>query len=86
MAKRHMLTTIDNPFNPWDDWDSWNNWDEQAGYYTTAFLGRIVRTSPDLSDADQDKALEDAILEIVQENVLGLYKRIEVPDATVEAA
>ena len=86
MAKRHMLTTIDNPFNPWDDWDSWNNWDEQAGYYTNAFLARVVRTSHDLSDADQDKALEDAIEEIVHENVLGLYKRIEVPDAVVDAA
>lgn len=82
MPKRHMLTTIDNPWNPWTHFDSWYTWDAQAGYHTTEFMARIVRTSPALSDADQDKALEDAIEEIIRENVLGLYKRVEEPEPT----
>lgn len=87
MPKRHMLTTIDNPFNPWTQFDSWNAWDEQAGYYTLAFQARIVRTSGALSEPDQDKAIEDAIEEIVHENVLGLYKRVPEPETnTVSAA
>lgn len=86
MAKRHMLTTVDNPFNPWTDFDAWYSWDEQAGYHTTSFLARITRTSTSLSDADQDLALEFAIEEIVRENVLGLYRKIEVPEPEVSVA
>lgn len=86
MAKRHMLTTVDNPFNPWTQFDSWYTWDEQAGYHSTSFLARILRTSPDLSDADQDLALEQAIDEVVKENVLGMWTKVEVPDAETHAA
>lgn len=87
MPKRHMLTTIDNPFNPWTHFDSWNAWDQQAGYHTLAFQARIARTGQGLSDADWDKAVEDAIEEIIHENVLGLYRRVEEPSqSTVVAA
>lgn len=86
MPKRHMLTTIDNPWNPWTHFDAWNAWDEQAGYYTLSFQARIVRSSPELSDADQDLALEQGILEIVRENVLGLYKRVPEPEVEVSSA
>jgi hypothetical protein len=79
MMQLHMLSTIDNPYSPVTDWDSWYNWDEAAGYHTTAFLGRITRSSPELSEADQDLALEAAIDEAVRENVLGLYIKVPVP-------
>lgn len=78
-AQLHMLTTIDNPFNPFTDYDRWSAWDEDAGYYTSAFLARIAITSSDLSEADQDVALENAIDEIVRENVLGLYVKVSQP-------
>lgn len=79
MAK-HMLTTIDNPFNPYTQFDEWYEFDVQAGYYTTSFLARITKTSDELSEVDQDLALEQAIDEIIRENVLGIYKKVEVPD------
>lgn len=69
----HMLTTIDNPFNPFTQYDEWNVWDQNAGYCTTSFLARIVKTSDELSDADQQLAIEQAIDEIVKENVSGMY-------------
>lgn len=72
----HMLTTVDNPFNPFTDYDEWDAWDQRAGYYTSQFLGRIVITSHDLSQADEDQAIEDAIDEIVTENVNGVYRKI----------
>lgn len=75
----HMLTTVDNPFNPLTHWDEWVNYDETSGYFTNSYLARIARTSPDLSDADQELAIEQAIDEIVQENVNGLYRKIEIP-------
>lgn len=73
----HMLTTVDNPFNPHTHFDEWRVYDEQVlHYHTTSFLARIVRSSDDLSEADQHVAIEAAIEEIVRENVLGLYRKV----------
>jgi hypothetical protein len=75
----HMLTTVDNPFDPVTQWDEWLSYDETAGYFTNNLLARIARLSPDLSDADEVVAIEQAIDEIVEENVNGLYRKIEIP-------
>lgn len=72
-----MLTTTDNPFNPFTQFDEWYAFDTGAGYNTLAFLARVVRTSHHLSDADQLAAINSAMDEIVKENVLGLYRKIE---------
>lgn len=71
--EEHMLSTVDNPFNPFHHFDEWNAWDTANGYHTLALLGRIIITSPELSDADEDAALEYAIEEIVRENVSGVH-------------
>jgi hypothetical protein len=75
MAK-HMLTTVDNPFDPFTQFDEWLVYDSQSGYETPSFLARIVRTSNELSSADEDLAVEQAIDEIVRENVLGIYRKV----------
>ena len=74
--KLHMLTTIDNPYDPFTEWDQWNQWDQASGYNTTAFLARVVNTSDELSDADQDLAIEQAIDQVVKENVNGMYRKV----------
>jgi hypothetical protein len=76
-----MLTTIDNPYNPFDDFDSWFAFDTRHGYHTSSFLARIAMNSLELSEPDQHVALEQAIDEIVTENVLGIYTKVtrEVP-------
>ncbi len=79
----HMLTTVDNPFSPFTEFDQWYAFDRDRGYNTPSFLARIVRTSDELSDADQDAAIEDAIDEIVNENVLGLYKKVASPSSLI---
>jgi hypothetical protein len=71
-----MLTTVDNPFNPFTHYDEWFEYDASLGYHTPAYLARVVRTSDELSEADQRIAIEQAIDEIVKENVLGLYRKI----------
>lgn len=79
----HMLTTIDNPFNPFVDFDSWYSFDEAKGYQSSGLLARIVKTSHELSEADQSVAIEQAIDEIVKENVSGIHVKItrdEVPN------
>lgn len=78
---QHMLTTVDNPYNPFKDFDAWYQWDTAAGYHTTSFLARIVRSSDALSDADQALAIEQAIQEIVKENVNGMYRMVEDPNS-----
>lgn len=83
MASR--LTTSDNPYNPFDQFDQWYEWDRNAGYHTPSYLARIVKTSDDLSEKDQDEAIELAIDEILAENVLGIYKRV-TEDSTSNAA
>ena len=72
----HMLTTIDNPFNPFTQYEAWDVWDRQAGYHTSSFLARITITSPNMSEADQSVAIEQAIEEIVKENVSGVYTKV----------
>lgn len=71
-----MLTTTDNPFNPFTDFDSWYAYDESKGYYTCSFLARFVKTSDELSEADQELAQDQAIDEIVELNILGIYKKV----------
>lgn len=71
-----MLTTVDNPYDPFTQWDEWQAYDVMAGYHTLAYLGRIVRTSDELSEADQSAAIDDAIDEIISENGEGLYKKV----------
>lgn len=72
----HMLTTVDNPFDPFTHFDEWYVFDVAAGHHTLSFLARIVKTSDELSEADQSLAIEQAIDEIVEENVLGLYRKV----------
>lgn len=72
----HMLTTIDNPFDPFTEWDAWYSFDLAHGYDTPGFLARIINTSDGLSSTDQEIAVEDAIDEIVKENVNGVYKKV----------
>lgn len=72
----HMLTTYDNPFNPFTQFDAWYVYDLQLGYNTSSFLDRIVRTSSELSEADQALELERAMDEIVRENVSGMWRKV----------
>lgn len=71
-----MLTTVDNPHSPFDDFAAWYHYDVMSGYNTCSFLARILIDSDQLSEADLDLAIEQAIDEIVYENVLGIYRKV----------
>lgn len=79
-----LLSTEDNPYNPFTEFDQWNAWDEQSGYYTLAYLARVIITSDELSELDQSQAYDLAIEEILTENITGNY--IKVPEPAMEAA
>lgn len=72
----YMLTTVDNPFNPFTQPDEWYAYDVQMGYNSSSFLARIAKVSDDLSETDQALAIQDAIDEIVSENVSGMWRKV----------
>lgn len=78
-ATAHMLTTSDNPWNPWTHFDEWLAYDMQAGHHTLGYLARITVSSDELSPADQDVAVENAIEEIIRLNINGLYVAVPEP-------
>lgn len=72
-----MLTTLDNPYDPFTEYDMWLTFDEQQGYYTNEYLARVSYTAEDLTDEEEAQAIEDAIDEIIELNVLGIYRKVE---------
>lgn len=71
----YMLTTTDNPFSPVTQYDEWLTWD-MSHYNTNALLARVVRTSSELTDVDKLLAINEAIDEIVEENVSGVHTKV----------
>lgn len=72
----YMLTTVDNPYDPFTDFDGWLAFDIRKGYNTSALLGRIAMIPEDLPEAYQSMAIQNAIDEIVRENVSGMYRKV----------
>lgn len=68
-----MLTTLDNPYNPHNQWDEWLAFDEQKGYFTCNYLARKASTSDSLSDVENEEIINTAMLEIVQNDPIGIY-------------
>lgn len=71
-----MLTTVDNPFNPFTNFDEWFAFDMNHESSATNLLGRVVNYSDELSELDQNFAIESAIDEIVSEDPLLIYKKV----------
>ena len=72
----YMLTTVDNPFDPFTRFDEWLAYDTKLGYDTPGMLARIAIISNDLSEPDQALAVQNAIDEIVTENVSGMWLKV----------
>lgn len=73
---RYMLTTVDNPFSPFTEWDEWYAYDQAKGYYSVELLDRVAKTSDEMSEPDQDVAIEQAINDVVEMNDIGLYVKV----------
>lgn len=76
MARRCALTTVDNPFNPFEQFTSWFLFDEEKGYHSSAYLGRIARTSDQLSDEENNQEIERAIDEIIKYDFTNIYRKV----------
>lgn len=71
-----MLTTIDNPYDPFTQYEEWYAYDQQLGYHTPGYLARIAITSDEMTIADQELAIEQAIDEIISINPYGVHKKV----------
>lgn len=71
-----MLTTFDNPYDPFEQFSSWFLFDVEKGYNSCAYLGRIARTSEQLSDDENDLEIERAIDEIIKYDFRNIYKKV----------
>ena len=76
MSKQVMLTTIDNPFDPFEQFDSWFLFDVEKGYNSCNYLGRIAKTSEQLSDEENNEEIERAIDEIIKYDFTNTFKKV----------
>lgn len=73
------LTTFDNPFDPLQKFDDWFRFDEEKGYHTCAYLGRIAQINDEMSDEEVLQEIERAIDEIVKYDFMNIYKKVKRP-------
>lgn len=76
MARRCRLTTFDNPYDPFTQFDQWFLFDVTKGHNTCDYLGRIARTSEQLSQEENDLEVERAIDEIIGLDFMNKYKKV----------
>ena len=77
------LTTSDNPYNPFRQFTNWFLFDVEKGYNSCAYLGRIARTSDQLSDEENHREIERAIDEIIKYDFMNIYQKITQPNGYV---
>ena len=76
MQTECALTTFDNPYNPFEQFTSWFLFDEEKGYHSSSYLGRIARTSDQLSDEENNQEIERAIDEIIKYDFTNIYRKV----------
>ena len=76
MAIRYALTTFDNPFDPFEQFIPWFQFDEEKGYHSTSYLGRVARTSDQFTEAENYEEEGRAIDEIIENDFLKIYKKV----------
>lgn len=77
--KQIWVTTVDNPYDPFTQWDLWYRYDEKCGYHTCGTLARLANVSNDLSDAEYEDCVDDAIGRLLE-----WYKDYNVYEIAVE--
>ena len=76
MARRCAITTFDNPYDPFKQVEQWLLFDVEKGHNTCDYLGRIARTSEQLSQEENDLEVERAIDEIIRFDFMHKYKKV----------
>lgn len=76
-GSKYALTTFDNPYNPFSQFEEWLMFDNNKGYCSCAYLARIAHTSDQLSEEENNYEINRAINEILDNDFIGIYKKVE---------
>lgn len=71
-----FISTADNPYNYFTQFNEWYAFDTSAGYNTLAYLARVAVVSPDFNNAMTERAINEAIDEILEYNITGNYIKV----------
>lgn len=73
-----MLSLSTNPYDPFEQYDLWLKFDHSEGFDTAGLFARVLSTSGEISEADQELAEENAIDSILENpSFKGLYVKVE---------
>ena len=76
MDYKCMLTTIDNPYDYFEQFTSWLMFDKEKGYNCCERVARIAVLTDDMTQKEEDEAIERAIDEIIANDFLDIYKKV----------
>ena len=85
MAKYKRLTTINNPWNPDTQYGQWYSYNKN--FYNVdcdSIVARLNRTSPSFSEPEADECYENALNSIIENDILGIFKIIELDNVPGE--
>lgn len=72
---KFALTTIDNPYDPFTQYTDWFMYDNNHGYSSNCYLARVANTSDQFSEEENNEEIERAIDEILNHDILGIYRK-----------
>lgn len=72
-----MLTTNDNPYDPFEQFTQWDLFDREKGYNTTSKLGRLVALTDEMTQQEENEAVERAIDRIIELDFLDIYRKVK---------
>lgn len=64
--KKMLLTTSDNPYSPFNEWEQWLIFDRVKGYNTCERLASISVVSDQLTDEENEDAINDAANQLIK--------------------
>lgn len=71
-----LLTTVDNPYDPYEQFTQWFLFDVERGYNSCGYLARIAKLNDEMTQLELDKAIENAIDEILEYDFMGIYMKV----------
>ena len=81
MAKKLMLTTVDNVYDPYTQFSDWLMEDKRLGHNTCELMARIsVQQGFTIDEQYDEERLEDVIDEILRYDLENIYKKVYVDD------
>ena len=74
--KEYALTTLDNPYSPFEEPDEWMAFDIAHGYGTCEILDRFAVTGNNLTDYENQVAINSAIDRILEIDPYSRYIKV----------